>query len=340
MRLRTRRPTAVEPHPLAVGAGARLRAAGPAVSLDAAQLAAVEALSRPAAHGYYLWGAAGRGKTMLADRYFAAIPSPHKRRFHFHDFFRDLQRQIILEREPLDASLRRLVGDARAILFDEFHVHDVADGVYLAATLETLIAHGVLLIATSNYEPSGLMPNPLLHSRFETTIELVTTRLDVVHIGAGVDYRARRAGDAAGRGFATGTWCIGESSAADGARIDLDAGGFRIRARHVHEGAASFDFHDLCGRALGTAQYLWLAEWFETVVLEDVPDLATVGRDPLARFANLVDVLYDRDVRLRVCAAAIPERMLDAVDPPRDAPRTLSRLSALERVRARALTSS
>ena len=90
-------------------------------------------------------------------------------------------------------------------------------------------------------------------------------------------------------------------------------------------------FGDLCDRPLGVAQYLALADRFRTIDLVAVPDLATAERAPLARFANLVDVLYDRGVALRVTSAAGPDRLLHAPEPPKDVGRAASRLATLAR---------
>ena len=54
-----------------------------------------------------------------------------------------------------------------------------------------------------------------------------------------------------------------------------------------------------------------------------VPSLASADRDPLMRLANLVDILYDRDIRLDIESAGPPERILDAPSPPHDVGRTL-----------------
>lgn len=158
----THRRTANEPHQLAIASRGPFRAAinDSGITFDAPQIAVIDALSNPARHGYYIWGEVGRGKSLISETYFSSIPTDRKRRFHFHDFFRDLQTQITRNREPLDRSLGRLVGGARAVFFDEFHVHDVADGVYLSATLKSLVDDGVFVLATSNYAPEDLMPNP------------------------------------------------------------------------------------------------------------------------------------------------------------------------------------
>lgn len=330
MGLGNHRRTANGPNRIASASSGPFRAAigDSAITFDNAQIAAIDALSTPARHGYYLWGDVGRGKSLISETYFAAIPTDGKRRFHFHDFFRDLQAQITREREPLDTSLRRLLGNARAVFFDEFHVHDVADGVYLSATLKSLLDGGILVLATSNYAPEDLMPNPLYHERFRSAINIIRAELDVVHLGKGEDYRLTHA--ALTRGFGTGTWRTQPPVANDTPSIELNAAGHIIRARSVDGDTAVFTFSDLCTRPLGVAQYLWLAEKLRTIALIDVPDLATVDRDPLARFANLIDVLYDRDIPLHVTATGEPGRLVEASEPPRDAKRIASRLSALK----------
>lgn len=330
MGLSIHRRTEDEPNKIASANSDPFRAAlgGSGIKFDSAQIAAIDALSTPARHGYYFWGDVGRGKSVISETYFATIPTERKRRFHFHDFFRDLQAQIAREREPLDRSLRRLIGNARAVFFDEFHVHDVADGVYLSATLKSLLDDGILLLATSNYAPEDLMPNPLYHDRFRPAINIIRTELDVVHLGDGQDYRLNHA--AATRGFGTGTWRTNTRVANDSPAIKLNAAGHIIRARSVEDDTGVFTFSDLCAQPLGVAQYLWLAERLRAITLIAVPDLATVDRDSLVRFANLIDVLYDRDIPLHVFAVGEPRRLVEAPEPPRDAKRIASRLSTLK----------
>ncbi|WP_052226226.1 cell division protein ZapE [Microbacterium mangrovi] len=275
-------------------------------TFDDAQLDAIDTMARPTRHGLYLWGPVGRGKSLLAEAYLAAVPTTRTRRVHFHEFFRDLQTQIVRRREPLERSIRHLLGDARAVLFDEFHVHDVADGVYLTATLSTILDSGILLVATSNYAPEDLMPDPLYHERFLPAIGLIRTRLETVHVGDGPDYRT--IGRDRHRGFAAGTWNSDTAPEAPG---------------------TVFSFDDLCVRPHSVAQYLALTA--ATMTVRGVPDLSTVDREPLARFAALVDVLYDRDIPLHVHAAGEPDRITAATAPPPDVERALSRLSLLAR---------
>lgn len=317
------------------------------MELDSGQQAALAALTAGTAHGFYLWGDVGRGKTMLADRFAASLATRGVERVHFHGFLRALHRRIAAERAPLTHVLSQMLADVRVLVFDEFHVHDVADAVFLTALLEHVLEHRILLVATSNYPPQELLPDPLFHHRMEKAIGLIEEHLTVVPIGDGPDYRGA-APSQERTGFAAGRWVIGSGPDGAGDRADraarpvtgqpvtgqpvvVRAAGIPVQALHVTDTELVCTFSAVCEQAVGTHQYLWIAESFQTVTIVDVPDLAAVRRDALLRFALLVDILCDRETALVVHARSEAARLLLADEPPRDASRTLSRLSLLGR---------
>lgn len=299
------------------------------LDLDPAQRDAVQAIAAASTGNVYLWGGVGRGKSMLAERYLAAFLPEPVLRLHLNELFRRLQAELVRDWKAPAIVLRRLLHGVRVLLVDEFHVHDVADAVYLEALLNVTADDDISLIATSNYAPADLLPDPRLHDRFLPAIARIESSFAVVPIGDGPDHRTSGA-DAHTR-FAAGIWHV--SPAADAPPADagvvLRADGIPLPALSAEGAQVTFDFADLCEAPVGVRQYQWLADRYSELTLRSVPDLATVRREPLMRFTTLVDVLYDQDVRFVVHAHAPFDTLRQAAHVPLDADRALSRLRAL-----------
>jgi cell division protein ZapE len=88
--------------------------------------------------GLYIHGGVGRGKTMLMDMFFDAVPIQRKRRAHFHAFMADVHERIYRHRQkfkngetkqadPIPPVASELFAEARLLCFDEFSVTDIAD---------------------------------------------------------------------------------------------------------------------------------------------------------------------------------------------------------------------
>ena len=158
---------------------------------------------RTALRGLYLWGGVGRGKTVLMDWFYEALQSPDARRrtrriaerSHFYHFMRQVHadlRTVGRRAQPLEAVAHRLVARAQVICLDEFFVADIADAMILAGLFDALFRRGVTLVATSNLAPQELYKDGLQRQRFLPAIDLIQSRVHIVHLDGGVDYRLRR----------------------------------------------------------------------------------------------------------------------------------------------------
>jgi len=71
--------------------------------------------------GVYMYGGVGRGKSFLMDCFFDAVPIQRKTRLHFHEFMREVHRELALMQgtvNPLDELGRRMAKRYQLICFD------------------------------------------------------------------------------------------------------------------------------------------------------------------------------------------------------------------------------
>ena len=337
---------------------------------DPAQLRAVEALQRCATEwshfkdqrsnalkklinhpdepkGVYLYGGVGRGKSFLMDCFFGAVPLKRKTRLHFHEFMREVHRELADLQgtvNPLDELAKQIAKKYKLICFDEFHVADITDAMILHRLLKALFENGVGFVTTSNFKPDDLYPNGLHRDRILPAIALLNERLEVINVDNGTDYRRRTMeqvrlyhtplGPEADAAMADAFEKLAESQDEDPV---LHIESRQIHARRRAGGVVWFDFKTLCGGPRSQNDYLEIASQFHTVFLSDVPAMPLRMASEARRFTWLVDVLYDRRVKLIMSAAVPPEELYTEGPLAHKFPRTVSRLNEMQSTEFQAL---
>jgi cell division protein ZapE len=290
--------------------------------------------------GVYLWGGVGRGKSFLMDSFYSVVPVVRKTRVHFHEFMRDVHRQLDELKgmaDPLDEVARRIAKKYRLICFDEFHVSDIADAMILYNLLTALFENGVSFIMTSNYDPDKLYPDGLHRDRMLPTIALLKDKLDVLNVDAGVDYRKRALeqvesyytplGAKADAALRAAYARIAET-ADDDPRIRIEER--EIRALRRAGGVIWFDFATLCGGPRSQNDYLEIASRFHTVVLSGIPAMSAGMSSEARRFTWLIDVFYDHKVKLIMSAEVEPEQLYTQGMLANEFHRTVSRIIEMQ----------
>ena len=330
---------------------------------DAAQLRAVDALERcerewadykarrrnaitkllvrpPIPRGVYMYGGVGRGKSFLMDCFYQAVPLQRKTRLHFHEFMREVHRELQDLKgmaDPLDELGQRIARRFRLICFDEFHIADVTDAMILHRLLDALFKNRVSIVTTSNFQPDALYPNGLHRERILPAIELLKNKLEVINVDAGTDYRQLTlqqvemyhcplgaAADAAMQAAFTRL-----AEARDETPV-MHIEHRELRAQRRAGGVVWFDFATLCGGPRSQNDYLEIASRFHTVLLSNVPAMPIRLASEARRFTWLVDVLYDRRVKLILSAAVPPHELYTEGPLAHEFPRTVSRLHEMQ----------
>jgi cell division protein ZapE len=288
--------------------------------------------------GVYLCGPVGRGKSFLMDAFYLCVPLVRKRRVHFHHFMREIHRELDALKgaeDPIAEVAARTARRYRLVCFDEFHVSDIADAMILGRFLEQAMARGVEFVMTSNYPPDELYPNGLQRERFLPAIELLKTRLDVVAVDNGTDYRRLKMEQVRAYNVGPGAETVLAETFAqlkdvEEERHPLDVEGRQIPYRKRAGGLVWFDFAVLCGGPRSYTDYVDLARRFHTIILSGVPRLTAKDSDAARRFTWLVDVPYDDRVKLVVSAAAQPEALFPEGEHSAEFERTVSRLHEMQ----------
>jgi cell division protein ZapE len=91
-----------------------------------------------------------------------------------------------------------------------------------------------------------------------------------------------------------------------------------------------FDFAVLCGGPRSQNDYLEIAAQFHTVLLSNVPAMSAGQASEARRFTWLVDILYDRRVKLILSAEVGPEALYTAGALANEFHRTASRLIEMQ----------
>lgn len=262
--------------------------------------------------GLYIYGAVGRGKSMLMDLFFEHLQNVPKQRYHFHEFMLMIHNdvKVIMDnkekqsKHPLDQIAAKLAARAQVICFDEFHIKDITDAMLLSRLMGFLWERNVVLVTTSNMPPHDLYQDGYQRNLIVPFLEEISQKLEVYPLNGAQDYRQLFKAEKE-RYFLTSDpqstkrlQCIFDHLRQGASTVSKT---LTIKKREwiipkIAGGVAWFSFDNICGQPLGPSDYLELTRHIHTVVIADIPALGDESLDRVKRFITLIDVLYDREI--------------------------------------------
>jgi cell division protein ZapE len=293
--------------------------------------------------GVYCHGLPGRGKSLIVDTVYA-LARCAKRRIHFHQFIRDVNR-LLVQAPKSDDRLgdvsRAWLAGVDLLYFDEFHVHDIADAFLIGRFLETALACGTRIVLTSNYHPRKLMPDPEFHERFEPTIERIEQHFEIIAFDGARDYREQDGVHnlaAEQRFFAPledtreALWALFHEYEVQAAvhPATTEVAGRSLPVTGAGKQLVWVDFDALCGAYRSHLDYLAIAKRWRGVIVDRLETEMLKRRDVLQRFVWLVDILYDRKHALFIASDRPIRAALEGLDGAHDVSRTTSRLAEMQ----------
>ncbi|MFC3613283.1 cell division protein ZapE [Lutimaribacter marinistellae] len=296
----------------------------------------------PPPKGLYLWGGVGRGKSMLMDLFVSSLGDVRVRRVHFHAFMQEIHSGLHEARErgvqdALSPVVARVIATVKVLAFDEMQITDITDAMIVGRLFEALFDAGVVVVTTSNRHPDELYKDGLNRQLFLPFIQLIKERMVVWEMENETDYRQDRL-----KGQEVYFTPIGpearqqievvwqDLTGGEAEPLKLHVKGRTVTLPAFRNGIARASFYDLCGRMLGPADYLAVADAVKVLVLEDIPCLSRNNFNEAKRFVTLIDALYEAKVRLICSAAAEPEYLYLEGSGAFEFERTASRLREMQ----------
>ncbi|KAK4548226.1 hypothetical protein LTR36_010096 [Oleoguttula mirabilis] len=274
--------------------------------------------------GLYMYGDVGSGKTMLMDLFYDTLPEhiQSKTRIHFHNFMQEVHKELhkmkMAHGNDVDAIpfvAAHIAEKATVLCFDEFQCTDVADAMILRRLIESLMAHGTVLVTTSNRHPTELYKNGIQRESFVPCINLLMDHLRILNLDSTTDYRKiprppsgvyHHPLDTAAQRHAEHWFTfLGDFDNDPPHTATHHVWGREIDVPRASGRACHFTFQELMGKATGAADYLELVRSYDTFVITDVPGMNARSRDLARRFITFLDAAYEARAKL-VLTTAVP----------------------------------
>lgn len=290
--------------------------------------------------GVYLYGEVGAGKTYLMDLFYHAVNIRDKTRVHFHQFMQQIDAQLRRLQghiDPLRLIVKDMAKTTRLLCIDEFLVHDVAHAMMLAELLDAFVREGVVMVMTSNTAPDDLYRNGIQRARFLPAIALIKSHCHVLELSSPRDFRLGKPIDINPfmapvtlentQQFAR-QFTLLEPHPQGGGDINIQHR--RISCINRGENAIWFEFNTLCRMPRSQLDYLELSERYRIFFLSHVPLFCKADTVEEYLFIQLIDVLYDKHIRLLMLAHAPLGELADMSFMTAAFARTMSRLQEMQ----------
>ncbi len=305
-------------------------------------------------NGIYIYGDVGRGKSMIMDLFYNNLNLKKKQRIHFYQFMLDFHGALhayLESNQNVNGDIdhvillaEKIAGEVDVLCLDELQINNIADAMIVGRLFQALIENGTFIVITSNCAPDELFKDGLQRERFLPFIDITKEKLVIFHLNNFKDYRLSKLTSLEKSYFYPSNQesdnsedfkevielIIGQNKLE---RKELTVDNNRIlKLERVYRNVVVFTFNELCFMPLGTIDYVTIIRNFNTLIIEDIPQLGNDNHNEALRFITLIDCLYENHTRLICFAAAPVDQIYNGTKNQFEFKRTISRLKEMQSI--------
>ena len=291
---------------------------------------------------FYLYGKVGVGKTLILDHVFQEL-DVKKKRSHFNEFMVEFHN--FRHKKKGNSSIISFVKDFKkkykVLYLDEFQVTNIVDAMILGKLFEEIFKENIKVILSSNTKPSELYKDGLQRDQFLPFIKLIEKKSIQKELKLNNDYR-KKSDEKKQRIFyplnEKTLFSINQSFRKltrdkDKSEKTLVIKGRKFCIHDFYKGISKFTFEELCNKNLGSEDYLNIANICYHIFIYNVPSFTENNSNQQLRFINLIDVLYDKKIKLTLSLETRLEKLNSSKRHFDIFKRTISRLHEMTKVK-------
>tara|TARA_B100000674_G_scaffold27163_1_gene18946 strand:+ start:2642 stop:3679 length:1038 start_codon:yes stop_codon:yes gene_type:complete len=262
--------------------------------------------------GVYLYGKVGTGKTFLLNLFYQN--SKVGKKIHFNNLMIEIH-NVIKNTTNKDTAIESYIKEVgkkfKLIFIDEMHIFNIVDALIIKKVFYYLSKYKIFLIISSNFHPDELYKDGLQRNDFLPFIELIKSTYEVINININTDYRRQTLNqsktyftpinkETQDEFYKLFNRFVDESHLTT---IKIKTNSREIIFDKCSSNILLTDFKKLCDENLSHQDYINIAENFNLIFLNNVPELNDQNKDSCRRFISLIDMLYENKCSIVILAS-------------------------------------
>ena len=262
--------------------------------------------------GVYLYGKVGTGKTFLLNLFYQN--SKVGKKIHFNNLMIEIH-NVIKNTTNKDTAIESYIKEVgkkfKLIFIDEMHIFNIVDALIIKKVFYYLSKYKIFLIISSNFHPDELYKDGLQRNDFLPFIELIKSTYEVINININTDYRRQTLNqsktyftpinkETQDEFYKLFNRFVDESHLTT---IKIKTNSREIIFDKCSSNILLTDFKKLCDENLSHQDYINIAENFNLIFLNNVPELNEQNKDSCRRFISLIDMLYENKCSIVILAS-------------------------------------